>query len=108
MSAAADSAKPLSAFISNNFNSSGSVVTINGKRFSNAISREKLQRARSYKRISTNWCCGNNAINICLKMHGYNKQMSASEYAYNPIGCGWSYENTMRKTSKIRSRSGNG
>lgn len=100
MTNAADCAKSLRSFINNNYDSSGSSVTINGKQFSNVIPKHKLQKAFGYDRISTNWCCGNNAINICLKMHGYNKQMSADEYSYNPIGCGWSWENFYYKNLK--------
>ena len=53
MSRAADCAKSLASFCEDNYNSSGNVVTINGKNFSNVISRNNLIDAFGYKRINT-------------------------------------------------------
>ncbi|ETO35545.1 hypothetical protein RFI_01517 [Reticulomyxa filosa] len=88
----------LNTFLENYYDNSGTIVTINGQKFSNVIPKSLLSKARGYKSVNTNWGYGNNAINICLKMHGYSKQLSASEYEYNELPrCGWSYENFYNK-----------
>ncbi|ETO07013.1 hypothetical protein RFI_30379, partial [Reticulomyxa filosa] len=83
------------------YDDSGTVVTINGQTFSNVIPKSRLKDAQDYERVGTNWGCGNNAINICLKMYDYSKQLSTSEYEYNKLlGCGWSYTNFYEKNIK--------
>ncbi|ETO00850.1 hypothetical protein RFI_36586 [Reticulomyxa filosa] len=68
---------------------------------SNVIPKSRLKDAQDYERVGTNWGCGNNAINICLKMYDYSKQLSTSEYEYNTLlGCGWSYTNFYEKNIK--------
>lgn len=66
---------------------SGTEVNINGKTFKNVISRGRLAAAEGYTKYSDTYVCGLNAINICLKMWGYSKQLTQSEYAYDTI-CG--------------------
>ncbi|KAI5511485.1 hypothetical protein TVAGG3_0734510 [Trichomonas vaginalis G3] len=91
MNVASDYACSLEQFLAN-YDSDGS-ITLDGHRFENIIPQNCLRRAKDYMIVHTKWGCGNNAINICLKIHGYSKQLYSSDYEHNPIGCGWSWEN---------------
>ncbi|ETO35371.1 hypothetical protein RFI_01692 [Reticulomyxa filosa] len=100
MSRASETEVSLKKFLAY-YDDSGTVVTINGQTFSNVIPKSKLKKAQGYERVGTDWGCGNNAINICLKMYDYSKQLSTSEYKYNTLlGCGWSYDNFYEKNIK--------
>jgi DNA-directed RNA polymerase subunit RPC12/RpoP len=106
MSKAADAQVSLTTFLDNDYYSTssgggGNVITINGQTFRNVIPKYKLQKAKYYTEVDTNWCCGNNAINMCLKMHGYSKQLSSNQYSYNTsMKCGWSYSNFYQRNLK--------
>ena len=76
----------LSDFLSY-YNSSGTKVHINGLTFTNVISRSRLEAARGYDEYDETYVCGLHAINICLKMWGYDKQVKLCDYKHNSI-CG--------------------
>ena len=67
ISSAADITKSLDTILNYYYNSSGKSIIINSKTFNNIIPKYKLKKAKNYTKINTNWCCGNNAINIWYK-----------------------------------------
>lgn len=92
MEEACDEWVSLDTFLNKHYNESGTVAYIDGHKFENVVPRSNLKNANDYLRVSSPWECGNKAINICLKIWGYNKQMHEYEYEHNPLGCGWTYE----------------
>eukprot|EP01084_Bolivina_argentea_P127474 225437_1 len=97
---AADSTKSLDTILDYYYDSSGKSVTIQGETFNNMTPKYKLAKTKNYKEINTSYCCGNNAINMCLKIHGYNKQLTDSQYKHDKIcgvECGYTYKEFYEK-----------
>ena len=83
MKGACDMEVSLNDFLNYYYNNSGTVVTIDGKTFTNVVPRSNLENAKYYSKVSDSYVCGLNAINICSKIWNYNKQLKQCNYKYN-------------------------
>lgn len=60
---------------------------INGVKFRNFVPMKKLKRVKdcNYHEVNAGYTCGLNAINMSLKIWGYDKQLKQKDYAYKSV-----------------------
>ena len=80
MSEAADAEKSLSTILDYYYDSDDDSIEIGGEKFTNVIPKYRLNKVRgmNYHKVYWSYSCGCNAINMCLKMWGYDKQYKSS------------------------------
>ena len=78
-------------FLCNCYESDGKTVKIGGYTFTNVVPKGSSEDAvgwyhvDEYKVTSDTYVCGLNAINMSLKLWGYDKQIKKSEYGYEYV-----------------------
>lgn len=85
MAKASEMEVDLDDFLDQYYNELGTVVKINGKTFTNVVPKSNLTNAKYYDEYNEGYTCGLNAVNICLKIWDYTKQLCLYEYEYDTI-----------------------
>mmetsp|Transcript_4486 Transcript_4486/g.7673 ORF Transcript_4486/g.7673 Transcript_4486/m.7673 type:complete len:339 (-) Transcript_4486:238-1254(-) len=83
ISEACEVEESLDSILEYDYNDEGDSIEIDGKTFTNVVQKWRLEQLQpdngGYHEVDWSYSCGCNAINMCLKIWGYGKQLTQSK-----------------------------